>query len=101
MLSSDSSSFSTARENLRMPWQLMITSSRSLYTSTAQSSTLMAITSALELEIGKTRDRFVTRQLRRQSWTVLRIWEHDLASRPDRCLRRIKVTLMPSSGRRP
>src|ERR1041384_2802609 len=38
----------------------------------------------------KQRDRLVTRQLRRQGWTVIRIWEHELAKTPARCLKRIQ-----------
>jgi len=39
------------------------------------------------------RDRFVTRTLRRQGWKVVRLWEHDLAKSPARCLRRIRHVL--------
>jgi DNA mismatch endonuclease (patch repair protein) len=31
-----------------------------------------------KLAANKRRDRFVTRQLRQQGWTVIRIWEHEL-----------------------
>ena len=40
-----------------------------------------------------TRDKFVTHMLRRAGWRVLRIWEHDLAKNPERCLKRIKHAL--------
>jgi hypothetical protein len=40
------------------------------------------------------RDRFVTRSLRRQGWSVLRIWEHDLAAHPAGCLHRIRRALI-------
>ncbi len=42
----------------------------------------------------QTRDRLVTRTLRRDGWRVLRIWEHDLARRNRaRLLRRIRNAL--------
>lgn len=34
-----------------------------------------------KLAANKRRDRLVTRQLRRQGWTVIRIWEHELTAR--------------------
>lgn len=34
-----------------------------------------------KLKDNRTRDRFVNRLLRRQRWTVLRLWEHQLAQR--------------------
>lgn len=40
------------------------------------------------------RDREVTRSLQKADWCVLRIWEHELASRSEaRCLRRIDRAL--------
>ena len=33
----------------------------------------------LILAANRARDRFVTRQLRREGWRVVRIWEHELA----------------------
>ena len=36
------------------------------------------------------RDALVTRTLRRAGWRVLRIWECDLARRPESCVRRIQ-----------
>jgi len=33
-----------------------------------------------KLAANKARDRFVTRQLRRNGWTVIRIWEHKLTA---------------------
>ena len=47
------------------------------------------------------RDRFVNRQLRKLRWIVLRIWEHDLAKNPSRCMQRIRDALIPSTGRSP
>jgi DNA mismatch endonuclease (patch repair protein) len=34
-----------------------------------------------KLSANKTRDRKVNRELRKSGWTVLRIWEHDLAKK--------------------
>ena len=45
------------------------------------------------------RDRFVTRQLRRQGWTLLRVWEHQLTRNPNHCIQQIKVALMPRTIR--
>lgn len=39
------------------------------------------------------RDQFVNRELRNRGWRVLRIWEHDLAAHPQRCLHRIRKAL--------
>lgn len=39
------------------------------------------------------RDRFVTRQLRRDGWAVLRFWEHQIKRYPDRCAARVKKLL--------
>jgi len=41
-------------------------------------------------EDNMTRDRRVARQLRRQGWKVLRIWEHALKRSPQTCLARIR-----------
>jgi DNA mismatch endonuclease, patch repair protein len=41
----------------------------------------------------KLRDSFVNRALRKSGWRVLRIWEHDLAKRPQVCIQRIKSLL--------
>ena len=35
------------------------------------------------------RDKRVTRQLRRQGWKVIRIWQHSLQKSPNACLTRI------------
>jgi DNA mismatch endonuclease (patch repair protein) len=42
-----------------------------------------------KLESNRARDRFVTRQLRRKNWSVLRIWEHQL-EHGDRVAARVK-----------
>ena len=36
------------------------------------------------------RDRYVTGKLRREEWSVLRFWEHDINSNPEKCARKIK-----------
>ena len=39
------------------------------------------------------RDKRVNRQLRRQGWKVIRIWQHSLKKFPDACLNRIRRAL--------
>jgi len=46
-----------------------------------------------KLSANKARDRFVNRELRRKKWRVVRIWEHELAKHPNRCIERIKKSL--------
>jgi len=41
----------------------------------------------------KARDRRTDRLLRREGWTVVRIWECQLTRRPDRCIGRIRKAL--------
>jgi DNA mismatch endonuclease (patch repair protein) len=36
------------------------------------------------------RDRIVSRKLRREGWSVLRFWEHDIESRQESCLKKIE-----------
>jgi len=36
------------------------------------------------------RDRYVGRRLRREGWSVLRFWEHDINSNPEKCIRKIE-----------
>jgi len=43
-----------------------------------------------KIEGNMRRDRTVSRKLRRDGWSVLRFWEHDIEKRPDVCTRRIK-----------
>lgn len=43
-----------------------------------------------KIERNKTRDRLVSRKLRRQGWSVLRFWEHDIDKNPDKCMRKLK-----------
>ena len=42
-----------------------------------------------KIERNMARDRSVSRKLRREGWSVLRFWEHDIQKRPDFCARRI------------
>ena len=46
-----------------------------------------------KLAANKEHDQRVNRALRRAGWRVLRIWECDLARRPEVCLRRIQRAL--------
>lgn len=43
-----------------------------------------------KIERNMRRDIRVTRKLRRNGWSVLRFWEHDIEKRPDRCVSRIE-----------
>lgn len=47
----------------------------------------------------KTRDRQVTRLLRQQGWTVIRIWECQLAKMPAQCVSRIEKAIVERSRR--
>jgi len=42
-----------------------------------------------KIERNMRRDRNVSSKLRRDGWSVLRLWEHDIERRPDACRRRI------------
>ena len=42
-----------------------------------------------KIEGNMRRDRKVSRKLRRDGWSVLRIWEHDIKKNPDKCIRKI------------
>ena len=42
-----------------------------------------------KIEGNMRRDRKVSRRLRRDGWSVLRIWEHDIKKNPDKCMRKI------------
>ena len=42
-----------------------------------------------KIEGNMRRDRQVTRRLRREGYSVVRLWEHDIERRPDVCMRRI------------
>jgi hypothetical protein len=43
------------------------------------------------------RDRRVNRQLRRQGWKVIRIWQHSLQKCPSVCLKRIRRALLTAT----
>ena len=43
-----------------------------------------------KIEGNMRRDRKVSRKLRRDGWSVLRIWEHDIKKKPEKCIRKIK-----------
>jgi DNA mismatch endonuclease (patch repair protein) len=49
-----------------------------------------------KLAANRSRDKNVSRSLRREGWDVVRIWEHEL-NRPDRVVRKIKRALINSS----
>ena len=43
-----------------------------------------------KIENNMRRDQRYTRKLRREEWSVLRFWEHDIEKNPDKCMRRIQ-----------
>ena len=43
-----------------------------------------------KIERNMRRDVTVSRKLRREGWSVLRFWEHDIEKNPEKCMRRIK-----------
>ena len=46
-----------------------------------------------KIERNMRRDRTVTRRLRADGWSVVRLWEHDIDGKPDVCAGRIMRTL--------
>ena len=44
-----------------------------------------------KIERNMSRDKTVTRKLRADGWSVVRLWEHDIEKNPGSCLRRIKT----------
>ncbi|NIP61914.1 MAG: DNA mismatch endonuclease Vsr [Nitrosopumilaceae archaeon] len=42
-----------------------------------------------KIERNMRRDMTVSCRLRREGWSVLRFWEHDIERNPDKCIRRI------------
>ena len=46
-----------------------------------------------KIERNMERDRKVTRRLRADGWSVVRLWEHSIEKNPRSCLRRIKTIL--------
>ena len=51
-----------------------------------------------KIERNIARDKYVTRRLRREGWSVLRFWEHDIHKNPDKCVRRIQKKLDERRG---
>jgi len=43
-----------------------------------------------KIEGNMRRDRIVTRRLRADGWTVVRLWEHDIEKNHDKCLGKIR-----------
>ncbi len=43
-----------------------------------------------KIETNMRRDQRYSRRLRREGWSVLRFWEHDIEKDPEKCMRRIK-----------
>lgn len=53
-----------------------------------------------KIERNRKRDAFVSKELRREGWIVLRFWEHQIRSNPDKVVLRIKESLKtPNRGR--
>lgn len=52
-----------------------------------------------KFETNQARDKRVTRQLRAESWNVLRFWEHQIKKEPDRIVMRIAKALASVSNR--
>ena len=46
-----------------------------------------------KIERNMARDRKVTGKLRRDGWSVIRLWEHDIAKKPEKCIRKIQRNL--------
>lgn len=46
-----------------------------------------------KIERNMARDRYVTKRLRREGWSVLRFWEHDIHKNPSKCARRVRRKL--------
>ena len=46
-----------------------------------------------KIERNMERDRKVTRKLRADGWSVVRLWEHDIERRPEPCVRKIRKSL--------
>ncbi len=54
-----------------------------------------------KLSANRKRDRRVNRELRKLGWRVIRIWEHDLARRADKCIGKIQSALAKLGLTRP
>ena len=46
-----------------------------------------------KIERNMKRDRKVSRKLRADGWSVIRLWEHNIEKRPKSCVRKIKKSL--------
>ena len=46
-----------------------------------------------KIERNMSRDKTVTRKLRADGWSVVRLWEHDIEKRPESCIRKIRKSL--------
>jgi len=46
-----------------------------------------------KLQRNKKRDRLVNVQCRKLGWTVIRVWEHSIRTRPGNCVARIKAAV--------
>lgn len=44
-----------------------------------------------KIERNIARDKRYTRQLKKEGWTVLRFWEHEIKKNPEKCLKRVTV----------
>lgn len=51
-----------------------------------------------KIETNMKRDQRITRKLRREGWSVLRFWEHDIEKDPEKCIRRIKKKFTERRG---
>jgi len=43
-----------------------------------------------KIEQNMKRDKRINRKLRREGWSVLRFWEHDIEKRPEMCRKKIQ-----------
>ena len=43
-----------------------------------------------KIQRNMSRDRIVSSRLRREGWSVLRFWEHDIENNPEKCRRKIE-----------
>ena len=46
-----------------------------------------------KIETNMARDKRVSRKLRSDGWSVIRLWEHDIEKRPQLCIGRIRKSL--------
>lgn len=50
-----------------------------------------------KIETNMARDRRISQKLRRDGWSVLRFWEHDIQKKPETCIRKIKRKMKEST----